>query len=144
MVFGLQYYAHKCIFNAFQMVRIPDADMGSRIAAAVLSVGGDGGSISGRPITLVWGSVQCKWLPGGRRTPFPLPFLFGVESSIDESRAVLSDSLSAVLHDGITLESFGQDVVEITLKRRIPLVGTSLSQVDVHATSRVVPLLSPS
>jgi len=144
MVFGLQYEAHKFISNTFQMVTIPDADMGSRSAEALLSVCDDGGSIVGHPVTLVWGSVQCRWLPGGRTTPFPLLVLSGVEASIDKFRTLLSDALSAVLHEGITKRLFGQEVVDITFKRRIPLVGTFVSQVEFHATARVVPLLSPS
>lgn len=89
MVFGFQYDAKKFISNAFQMVTIPDADMGSRSAEAGLSVGGDGGSIGGHPISprMGLGEVQvASWradnsLPatgpvwgGGvhRRVPGPL------------------------------------------------------------------------
>jgi len=82
LVFGIEFDAtHSCL-RALESAPASNGAVLPAASDAVLCLGGDGGAVGGRAVTLMFWAMQCGLLAGGRTLLIPYMVLFSGEASI--------------------------------------------------------------
>jgi len=151
LVFGIEYDVAQAVRSTLELSVDTARDPIPRVSDAVLCVGGDGGSVGGRAVTLMFWTMQCRILGDGRSPLIPHLVLFSGEAAISLCRGIIGRAARAMLEEPLVVRR-GPTELTVNIKRSLPLIGKlgdgarhrTHSPPRAHATScgAAMPLVS--